>query len=300
MAEDWVKLHRELLKGKWRKVPKATRFVLMMMALEARPKDGWFELPWGTKDPIAELVDMFSDGGRKDRRETREAVLFLTSPEVASVVIVHGTEPPTIQIPQFATWNRTSNSTKRMRAKRERDRAAKKKRAVTPKCDVTGDGHGDAPDKIRGDQITPLGGEPAQLTLEGEEPKPTPKPKREKPVQIAWRVWRRLYGAKHDAQYVQADGDGQAMQRLAKNAVGHAKGRDGDPDEVTEAVLAHWFAAYLADDGFNGYLAAERHPLRSASRDLNKYGLPWSAPPKAATGTNRPELQPKRSTGGAP
>ena len=116
---------------------------------------------------------------------------------------------------------------------------------------------------------------PPQLTLEVEKPNAKRRPKRPAPSAIGWKVWRELWGAKHDATYVDAPGDGKAVQLLASSAVAHADSRDGDRDEVAEMVLRHWVACYLSDDGYNGYLAAERHPLRALARDLNKYGLPW-------------------------
>jgi len=134
------------------------------------------------------------------------------------------------------------------------------------------------PDTTRPNTPT-VGDELPQLTPAPVKRKAKALPKRPKPVAIAWRVWRELYGAKHNSAYVNAHGDGQAMKQIAALAVEHSDGREGDQDVVTESVLRHWFAAYLADAGHKGHLAAERHPIRCASRDLNKYGLPWSGAP---------------------
>src|SRR5581483_9923852 len=153
MAEDWGKAHRRLFSGKWCGVPRATRFVLLELAIEARAHDGVIELPYGTVDPIEGLVNLLSKTNRRDRREVREAIRFLASSGIESVTFETENDLKRARIPSFRTWNASPSSTDRMRAKRERDRGRKEDPTLTPNCDVTPCDGGDALEERRGEEI---------------------------------------------------------------------------------------------------------------------------------------------------
>lgn len=295
MSEDWIKFHRDLTRGKWVGWPRSHRFVLMELSLLCKPRDGECELPppkGRAKDAVGRCVAML--GG--DRREARRAIRALASDgdpaddgnlptllfETPDGSRMGASSSPVgrllVVIPGWVRRNSRSKSGERWANKRIRD---KEKRALEKKCH----GAGDETEERRGEESRSLrGGEaPAQLSLTPDEPKPDKKPKRPAVSTIGWRVWRELWGAKHDATYVDAPGEGKAMQQLAKAAVGHAEGREGDRDEVVEGILRHWVGCYLEDQGGNGYLASERHPLRAMGNSLNKYGLPWEPRPTLPT-----------------
>lgn len=192
MAEDWVKAHSRLMAGKWRGVPRATRFVLLELAIEARPLGGIIELPYGTVDPVEALVDLLAGSGRRDRREVREAVRFLSRDDVATVRFERVLDVERASIPSFATWNAASSSAERMRAKRARDAAAQEYPTDASKGDVTHDGNGDGSrgEERRGEEIQRQGDDAPQLELVPPEP--------QKPSAVD-RVWSAFLAARSRA-----------------------------------------------------------------------------------------------------
>lgn len=97
-------------------------------------------------------------------------------------------------------------------------------------------------------------------------------PKPEKPVQVAWRLWRKTYAAsrRNYGPYVQSGADGKAMATIAEGAVEDVEANGGS----LEGLLSHWFRSYLRDPGARNYLCEQRHPLHCFDRGRPTYGRP--------------------------
>ena len=101
----------------------------------------------------------------------------------------------------------------------------------------------------------------------------------------AFSIWRKMYATSRRkyGKYVE-NGDcrgtmGKVAERALSEAISElqARGKPGDPVEpVVQEVLEHWFAAYLRDDGRDGFLVDARHPIRFILKSLSTYGTPWS------------------------
>jgi hypothetical protein len=102
---------------------------------------------------------------------------------------------------------------------------------------------------------------------------PIPKPN---PTGEAMSAWRKAWAASYEGRtYTDASGDFRLMGQLVKQAAELAKSAPPDKPTTPNDVLAHWFAAYLADGA--EFLHEQRHALRFLPRDLPKFGLPWEA-----------------------
>ncbi len=102
---------------------------------------------------------------------------------------------------------------------------------------------------------------------------------------VGWGIWRKLYSEsrRNYGAYVEAPEDGAKMQTLVNTATEHALRELVDrrtPAEpalpLVEQILAHWFKAYLREDGKNGALADQRHPIRCVAVGIPTFGTPWS------------------------
>ncbi len=190
--QDWIKCHRSLMAGKWLGVPRSTRFLLLELATEAKPNGGWFDLPYGSDDPIEALVQMFSNGSRRDRKEVRDGARLLLELGTIEARTEHEPNTKRIHFPEFRVWNAVPSSTERVRAHRERDRAAKQSRGVTPKCNVSHETHETSLEERRGEESSKT---PPLASLEAPPKKPRAKTWRGTRLPDGWAP-----NAKHAAQ----------------------------------------------------------------------------------------------------
>jgi hypothetical protein len=136
-------------------------------------------------------------------------------------------------------------------------------------------------------QIRPTGGEELeQLSLTSPDPKPPKKARKSSPNAEAWEIWRPLWTKRWSGSYPAGPADGAAMGRLWASATDSAN--DLQNGVTPGDVFRHWAESYLRDDGREGYLLRERHPLRSAHHSLARYGLPGE---ERAPDNDRPELE---------
>jgi hypothetical protein len=141
------------------------------------------------------------------------------------------------------------------------------------------------------DRDTSGGERPAQSTKRVRATATDEKPKEEGAEQVGWRCWRELYAAspRKYGKYTSSNFDGKTMKALAVHAQAVASEHGGaipPPIETVESLLRHWFAAYLADDGYNCFLASKRHALEYLQKDIPKYGSPWASGGAAAIAAN--------------
>src|SRR5262245_50857791 len=103
MAEDWVKFHRQLTKGTKRGIPRALRFVLMELSLEAKRLQGAVELPLGMTDEDA-VCDILG-GNRKEVVEALKA--FCPGPDPGDPVLIFDGPPGArlLVFPKWRDWN---------------------------------------------------------------------------------------------------------------------------------------------------------------------------------------------------
>jgi hypothetical protein len=133
---SWIKFHSEIRQGKHRGIPRALRFVLLELSLEARPGRGTVDLPMGMT-----LLDGVHDLLGGSRREVQQALeLYTAGPDPdAPTVRVEG-KPGALRlvIPSWEKWNALDSSAERMRRLRQ-SRAVSSggdaSRDVTP-CDA--------------------------------------------------------------------------------------------------------------------------------------------------------------------
>jgi len=277
LADDWIKFHGSLRAGFWYGVPRSTRFVLLELSHEAKALGGIIELPHGATNHLDGLVDLL--GG--NRRETRKAVSWLSSTEPPTVVFVTSTQRLTVEIPSWVARNSTTKSTERVR----RHRQKLKDSASSGDNETPRNNQGNGGEEKRGEERDETGvSRNAQLTLTSPEPSKS-KRKRSKPapaVAVAWGEWRSQYAEHYGGAYTDGGPDGKVMSSVAAAATRHARTHPdhsaGDNEGETTRVaqlLRHWFACYLANEGFKGVLVEHRPPLRMLERDLARFGLPW-------------------------
>ncbi len=185
MPEDWIKCHRSLMGGKWATVPRATRFVLLELALLCRPGDGKCELPaprsW-SKTPTQRCADMLIG----NRRETMQAIRELASGDSPSVVFLDETgskldpfssetRSVLVSIPSYSRHQSTNPSAERMRRLRAK---RKEEQPTSPKSDASRDVTKCHLEESRGEESR----EEGESAREDAPASPPPKPKRKKPV----------------------------------------------------------------------------------------------------------------------
>jgi hypothetical protein len=316
VAEDWVRFHRDLTRGKWSTVPRAIRMVLMEISLLCKPGGGICELPPATSrspDPVSRCADML--GG--DRKEARRAIraLALDGDESADPTITFVTPAGAKLDPSRCHVGAMSVPSQRLLVLMSgfgRRNPRLKSHGIlmipTPPAQLTKQ----MPllEERRGDQrrVDPSGGAKPRRTRKKKAPKKdqprstpaTPKPST--PLSQAWGLWRELYREAYDATYASTGADGKFIKEIAAAADGHAKERaaaaGGDLEEVRGQVLDHWFRRYLAIDGFKDSVRNARHPLRMLGRDIPSFGLPWDHGVDAPPPRPRRDEQPAATSSG--
>lgn len=277
--EDWVPCHRRLVSGRKKAWPRAVRFVLLELSLEARATGGVIEFPpeWTTLDAVHDLL-----GG--DRRELSRALkLFEVRDEF---------EQPTIEIERdllrhrlkITKWRehagprRGSERTADWRARKKNEELQESSRH-TPFSAVTG--------------VTPRGEEITKHKRTGEASAPLPPARsdgEESGYDLALRVWSEEWLTRYGDAYQLAPnmgqhGDGRVLQRIG--ALATASG------VAPEHLLRKKLRAFFADQ--RPWVVENRHPLRAFEGDWNKYGVtdlakaPSDAPPEFDLGQYRPK-----------
>lgn len=189
MAEDWIKCHRSLMGGKWSSVPRATRFVLLELAMLCKPGDGKCELPparYGSRNPIQRAADMFTGNRREVTQALRElsagpspSVLFLDAGGVVLRSCSDAGGVVVLSIPAFGRHQSTTPGAERMRRHRAKE---KEKQGPSPNSDTQRVTHGDITDRHleerRGEEIR----EEGERAREDAPATPPPKLARKKPV----------------------------------------------------------------------------------------------------------------------
>ncbi len=309
MSSEWVKAKASLMKGAWRGVPRATRFVLLELAIECRPLRGSVALPLGM-DPVDGVCDLL--GG--SRREVRAALALLTSGASPTVVIRSVDGRHVLTIPSWGEHNTVDSSADRTRRYRERiqETGTRDASQASPgDADVTAleerRGEKRRSDPSGGSAAGPAGSaapqdqapEPARTPTarkrpfaRSEQPSVTSAgPTPETATQIAWRSWRAEYQRTYRRPYPPQSTDGPAMGRAVKLAVEFLR-ELGRPSADLEALLVHRWRRYLRDPGRArvpggpGFLAETAHALQHFEKGIAAYGSPWdreiaaaSAPP---------------------
>lgn len=286
VEQDWVKAHSRLMRGKWRGVPRAWRFVLLELSLESKPLGGVIELPYGATDPIEALVDLLAGPSRKERKEVRDAILFLSQPGVESITFEDAnsaiatpfdakTVAKRARIPSYSTWNSLSSSTFRMRESRELDRAFEELRGDTVNCDAHGDEAGDALEEKRREEIR-------EEEKKGDS-KP-PSPPRAKPPKIGRRN-RTSIGTRIPSDWTPS-------AKLVDWALSNGCGRD-HAMALAEEFRDHWLAS--ADP------AAFKSDWDAAYRTWVRKDAKWAKERRATRpDTSTPSLfAPRRALDGA-
>lgn len=194
MAEDWIKFHGSLCRGFWRGVPRATRFAMLELALEAKALGGYFDLPFGTNDPIDAIADLLPTTSKMERRSLRQSVRFLIESGTLQVEIGRDGIPTRARFPKFEVYNRITSSAERMRSKRDRDRRAKELRELPNESDA----HRDVTcDRLRGEERR---GEEKRGELSSSKRAPPVSPKRGTRIAADWRPSPELYDVAADTE----------------------------------------------------------------------------------------------------
>jgi hypothetical protein len=295
MSEDWVKAHAQLFSGFWAGVPRAFRFHLLELAIAAKPMGGYFELPFGTQDPLDGIVKMFGGADRKSRREVREAITFLSSNAsigvgsvTPTVVFCREGDRYLVTIPQFHAWNAITSSADRMRRKREADRARELLREDNTNSDVTGDISCDALEERRGEERR----REIETCDADASPSVTSKPKPDKSLdESVARVW--------DALLAGLARRGKRDPKLTKKRRAAIRARLGEYDEPT--VLAG-VEVFTARDSW--WMREDRHQPELLFRNCEQfekvlarskeYGvkIPQKRPQNAPGESDRPQGAP--------
>lgn len=138
MGRDWIPFHRDLMTGRHAGVPRGVRFVLLELAILAKPKRGIIELPLGCKSDAHGVFSLIH--GKKS--EVFEAVRIYSeqlSEENEPTLVFEG--PPSARILRMPGWERRAGfgpkeepgaSTARVRAWRERQEKQGDANAAAP------------------------------------------------------------------------------------------------------------------------------------------------------------------------
>lgn len=148
MTADWIPFHRRLAKGPKRGLPRAVRFVLLELSLEARATRGVLDLPpeWSTLDAVHSLL-----GG--DRREIEVALNAFVGDaiQVERTANVH-----TLTIPKWDEWAGPKTGAERQADYRERQRVTEP--PLRPVTGVTPTGHNrTGQERTKQDKTDPTG-----------------------------------------------------------------------------------------------------------------------------------------------
>ncbi len=167
MSADWIPFHKRLAKGPKRGLPRALRFVLLELSLEARATRGRLDLcpGWTTLNAVHDLI-----GG--DRLEIAQALDAFA--DDALVVVNDGAEH-SLTIPRWEEWAGPKTDAERQASRRARDSVTKV--SLHPVTAVTPTGHNRTEQNKRGEdpERAPVREEPqSQTRMKSAPPPPFP------------------------------------------------------------------------------------------------------------------------------
>jgi hypothetical protein len=201
----WVKFHDELRRGAKRGIPRAYRFVLLELSLEARPGRGAIDLPLGMSDTEG-VCDIL--GG--NRREILDALKLFTAGPDPVILFQDSNRGRQVVIPSWSKWNSVESagsSTQRSRRHRRRpgdDDATKEQRPRNDRCmaDATaaqrsGNGPATPLDQSREEKINtpPAGARAREVEPEPSEPPTSPLGGAILAELRRWPVWEPIASA---------------------------------------------------------------------------------------------------------
>lgn len=266
MTAEWVPAHRRLMKGPKKSIPRAIRFVLLELSLEARPTNGVLDLPvkWETLRAVHDLL-----GG--NRREIRLALEIFSKPDETGqkvIEIVRDRVVHKLVITKWPQWAGPKSSTDRVREHR-RNKALANDVTFHGETDETPTGE----ERTKQESVAPARARTSQIPDHADEGADADKIDRG--LELASCVWGELWRKKYGRDYELGPDNGKNSDLRVLSRIGGRALKRQDPD----AYLRHKVGAYLRDHGDRNYLDEREHPLRTIERDWTSYGEP--KPPKA-------------------
>jgi hypothetical protein len=129
-VSDWIPFHRRLAKGPKRALPRAVRFVLLELSLEARVTKGVLDLPveWTTLEAVHDLL-----GG--DRDEIAAALKAFTESKDPTIEVERSESVHQLRILKWEPWAGPKTDAERQKEYRCRKRDSGNGSAVTSVTD---------------------------------------------------------------------------------------------------------------------------------------------------------------------
>jgi hypothetical protein len=273
------------MKGPKKSIPRALRFVLLELSLEARPTAGVLDLPvkWETLRAVHDLL-----GG--NRREVREALKIFSLPDESGqkvITIDRDFVTHRLTINKWREWAGPKSSTDRVREHRK-NKGLGEPVTFHGETDVTPTGQ----DRRGQDKIppNPPGGRAGGFSKSDPT---TPEAQRaessgESPFDAALRIYSAFFLKRHHRPFMLTSSVGKQSDEAALRRIGQLAESKGD----REVWLHHWMRAYLRDD--EAELVDNAHPPRWLEKRLNKYGIPKKPRPPEAVRASEPPSAPVR------